>query len=322
MIEDADDRLLLVGDNPFLSISHLSQHKARERSEDPSNPVFAARLLQLALENGANGFTFSVCDSNLAILGNLDIGRLPAVIGLFPVVPYAFEYVQKATQRGGISGLVKTLGWEMVRSGNTTSLVYGALTSLTANPKSLLKAYISYELSRLETHENEKVKLQSVFLHQLVTDLALALDLDWLFKEYVALLLQKKITPGFNTGNFAYLVQKFGQWKIDLSKILILAPFNKVGFQMIPSLEKCEEAIGEIPIPNVIALSVLAAGYLRPREAFDYIASLHNIKGVAVGISKEKQAVETFRLLRESLESPTLEELNENISCRCTSRRH
>ena len=118
MNKGSNERLLLVGDNPFLNISHLSQRKARERTEDPGDPVFAASLLRLSLENGANGFTFSMCDSNLAIIDNLDLDGLPNGLGLYPVVPYAFEYVQKATQRGGISGLVKKLGWDMVKSGN------------------------------------------------------------------------------------------------------------------------------------------------------------------------------------------------------------
>ena len=86
---------------------------------------------------------------------------------------------------------------------------------MTANPVSLMKAYLGYELSRLDSYTNKKVHVESVFLHQLVTDLALALNMDWLFKEYVAFLSKKRITPGFNTGNFAYLVKKFNEWEID-----------------------------------------------------------------------------------------------------------
>ena len=115
-------RLLLVGDNPFLNISHLSQQKARERIENPGDPTFASQLLRLALENGANGFTFSVCDSNLEIIEKLNLQGIDGGLGLYPVVPYAYEYVQKATQRGGISGLIKKLGWDMIKSGNVGSL--------------------------------------------------------------------------------------------------------------------------------------------------------------------------------------------------------
>lgn len=297
MTHKSKERLLLVGDNPFLNISHLSQQKARDRTENPGDPEFAAHLLRLALENGANGFTFSVCDSNLSIIGKLDLEGLEG-LGLYPVVPYAFEYVQKATQRGGISGLVKSLGMDMIKSGNIESLWYGALTTVTYSPKALMKAYLGYELSRLDSVVNEKVQVESVLLHQLVTDLALALDLDWLFTDYIKYLSRKKITPGFNTGNFVYLIEKFKEWGIDTGKVLILAPFNKVGFQMMPSIEKCEQVLGELPSPSVIAMSVLAAGFVRPPEAAEYIAALPNIKGVALGVSKPKHAEETFKLFK------------------------
>ena len=302
MNNSSGERLLLVGDNPFLNISHLSQSKARERVEDPGNPVFAASLLRLALENGANGFTFSVCDSNFSILENLDLDGLPDGLGLYPVLPYAFEYVQKATQRGGISGLVKKLGWDVVKSGNLGSLVYGVLTPITASPVSLMKAYLGYELSRLDSHVSKKVRLESVLLHQVVTDMALALNMDWLFKEYVAFLSKRKITPGFNTGNFVYLIKKFNEWKIDLRKILILAPFNKVGFQMIPSMEACEDSLHALQVPSVIAISVLAAGFVKPKDAAEYIAGLPNIKGVAIGVSKQSHAQDTFSHFKNTLQ--------------------
>ena len=70
---------------------------------------------------------------------------------------------------------------------------------------------------------------------------------------------------------------------------------------MIPSKEKCELALAVMPKPNVVAISIMAAGYLNPIEAIDYIAHLPNIKGVAVGVSKGKHANETFQLLREKL---------------------
>jgi hypothetical protein len=64
-------RALLVGDNPFHNISHLSQDRTRERGDKQTNPEQAARLISIAVENGANGFLFSVSDTTLAILDTL-----------------------------------------------------------------------------------------------------------------------------------------------------------------------------------------------------------------------------------------------------------
>lgn len=69
---------------------------------------------------------------------------------------------------------------------------------------------------------------------------------------------------------------------------------------MMPSIEACEKALSMVPEPVVIGVSVLAAGYISPREAAEYIAALPNIKGVAVGVSKESHARETFSLFKSA----------------------
>ncbi|MEM3551592.1 MAG: hypothetical protein QXV01_10950, partial [Candidatus Bathyarchaeia archaeon] len=162
----------------------------------------------------------------------------------------------------------------------------------------IVKTYLLYEVSRVRRSTGRTAKLESVLLHQLITDLCLSLGLDWVFRLYIEFLLKTGIIPGFNTGNFAFLVEKFREWNMSLEDVVIAAPFNKVGFQMVPSREECEKALAILPKPNVLAISILAAGYLKPDEAVDYIAGLPNIKGVTVGVSKEKHATETFKLLR------------------------
>jgi len=298
---DSNEKLLLVGDNPFHNISHLSQERARARIEDPTDPKYAASLIEMAVENGANGFTFSVSESTLSILKELGERGIIERLHLYPVVPYAFEYVRLATQLGGLPALARKFGLEMVKSKNLSGIGLGLKGALTANPSSLIKTYLGYEISRIKSSVNKRVCIDSVLLHQLITDMALALDLDWLFDLYVNFILSKKMIPGFNTGNFAFLVDKFVEWNIDLRKVIIAAPFNKVGFQMTPSVEECEKALSALPEPVVIAISILAAGYILPEEAAKYIERLPNIRGIAVGISKEKHARETFSLFKNAL---------------------
>jgi hypothetical protein len=294
----SNEKLLLVGDNPFHNISHLSQERARARVEDPSDPKYAANLVKISSENGANGFMFSVSDTTLSILTKLNEMDALDNLRLYAIVPYAFEYVRLATQLGGIQGLAKKFGSDMLKTHNLTAMRFGIKGVLTMNPASLLKTYLSYEISRINSSTHKKVHLESLMLHQLITDMALALDLDWLFKSYVEFLEKRKITPGFNTGNFSFLVDKFSKWEINLEDVAIAAPFNKIGFQMTPSIEECEKTLKKLPQPNVIAISILAAGYISPKEAACYLQTLPNIKGVSIGISKEKHAKETFSVFK------------------------
>ena len=295
------EKVLLVGDNPFHGISHLSQERSRVRGDAPTNPEFAARLIELSVGNGANGFMFSVSEKTLSILSVLRKNGGINHLGLYAIVPYAYEHVRVAAAAGGVPGLAKKLVKEIVFSGNLHCVASGLNGVLRSDVDSLVKTYLMYEISRVRHSAGKNAMLESVLLHQLITDLCLGLGLDWVFRFYIDFMLDAGLTPGFNTGNFALLVKRFREWSINLEDVIIAAPFNKVGFQMVPSKEKCEEALTGMPKPNVVVISIMAAGYLKPSEAVDYIVGLPNIKGVAVGVSKEKHANETFQLLKEKL---------------------
>jgi hypothetical protein len=294
--------MLLVGDNPFHGVSHLSQERGRARGDSVTFPEYAAKLVMIAVENGASGFMFSVSESTLSILKVIrqagEIGKLR----LYALVPYAYEYVRLANRLGGISGLAKRVAKQVAFSGNVKAVVSGLKGVVTRDPVTLMETYLMYEVSRIRSAAGRDAMLDSVLLHEVVTDMSLAFELDWLFESYVKFMLRQGIRPGFETRNFAYLIHKFREWGLDLNRLVIASPFNKIGFQMNPSRVLCEKALADLPKPNVIAMSLLAAGYLKPQEAINYIASLPNLKGVVVGVSREVHARETFKLLKDRFE--------------------
>ena len=300
-MNDEIHKLLLVGDNPFQGISHLSQEQARTRGEADVSPADrAANIVMGSIKNGANGFSFSVSDLTLSILRSLRERKSLDAISLYAMVPYAFEYVRVATQTG-TPGLVKRFAKQVVLTGNLRAILEGLWSAARQDPEGFVNVYLSYELSRIKSAAGKQAKLTSVLLNEVIVDMALALNFDWLFKSLIDFLSQRGITPGFNTRNFPYLVSKFNEWEINIEEALIVTPFNKVGFQMNPSREKCEEALKNLAKPNLLAISVLAAGYLKPSEAADYITGLENLKGIIVGVSNEQQASATFALFKERL---------------------
>lgn len=292
--------LLLVGDNPFLGISHLSQRRSRERETTPDQVNFAANLVLASLQNGANGFMFSVNETTLSIIRAIREKNVEN-FQLYALVPYAYEYVRLATQFGGVSGLARKMIKEIVLSMNMRALLMGAKGVARMDLTDLLKTYVSYETSRIRSIGGKQANLKSVLLHELITEMALALDLDWILTSYIDFMLKNGITPGFETRNFAYLVKKLEELDVDFRKVIVAAPFNRVGFQMNPSKSACEEALASLPARSVIAMSILAAGYVRMPEAVEYIRTLPKLKGVVVGVSKESHALETFRILRNAL---------------------
>jgi hypothetical protein len=293
-------KMLLVGDNPFHGISHLSQERARNRAGNADSIKEKADLVLAAVDNGADGFMFSVSDVTLSILKNLRERNAIKEVELYAIIPYAYEYVRIATQTG-TPALAKKVAKQIVLSGNIGAVLSGLNAAIQMNPRSLMKTYLTYEISRIKSSAGKKAKLNSILLHEVITDMGLALNFDWLFKSYVSYLSKKDIVPGFNTRNFPYLVRKFNEWDIDLADTVIATQFNKAGFQMNPSRTKCEKTLSRLSHPIVLAISVLAAGYFKPPEAVDYIASLTNLKGIVVGVSKMKHARETFPIFKERL---------------------
>jgi len=290
----------LVGDNPFNGISHLSQERARTRLNDQSDldAEHATQLVNIALQNGASGFMFSVSEATLSILKSMDKTHQPE---LYAIVPYAYEYVRLATKTGGISGLAKKVVREIVFSSNIKFVLPNTLGLVRVNPSAYLKIYVMYEISRIKSAAGKNANIKSVMLHEIITEMALALNLDWLIKSYIDFMSKLKIKPGFETRNFTYMVDKFESWGIDFSKIAIAAPFNQAGFQMNPTKADCENALQKAAAAEIEAMSILAAGYLKPAEATDYLQTLSNITHVVVGVSKERHAKETFSFLDEKL---------------------
>jgi hypothetical protein len=291
----------LVGDNPFHGISHLSQERSRARGNVVTDPEYAANLVITSLENGADGFMFSVSDKTLSILRIIREQRKDRPLSLYALAPYAYEYVRLATQLGGISGLAKRFAKQIILSGNVRAIAMGIKGIVGADLIAIMKAYLSYEISRIKSSAGRQGNLDLVFLHEVITDMALGLNSDQLFKSYIEFMLRLGLKAGFETRNFPYLVSRFKEWNVDFNEIVVATPFNKVGFQMNPSKIECEKALAVLPESSVIAMSVLGAGYLRPEEAIGYLQGLPNLKGVVVGVSKEDHARKIFKLLEDSL---------------------
>lgn len=293
-------KLLLVGDNPFHGISHLSDDRARARGKEIYDSDFASKLVQISLANGADGFMFSVSETTLSILRKIPKGNNKQPPLLYAIIPYAYEYVRLATNLGTV-GLAKKLAKQIVVSANLRAVWAGVKSIATMDPKDILKAYFFYEISRIKSAAGKKFILESVMIHEIITEMILGLNLDWLAKSYIKYSSDLGVKPGFETRNFAFLIQKFNEWNINLDKIIITSAFNDVGFQMNPSKVACQEALSRSPDANVIAMSILASGYRKLPEASEYIQSLSNLKGVVVGVSNEQQAFETFKFLGEKL---------------------
>ena len=289
------NRLLLVGDNPFHEISHLSQARARSRSRNLADPAYCAELILEAKRRGANGFMFSVSQKTLAITRYLSTNSMGEIKQFFitPIIPYAFEYVRRATQVGA-SGLIRDVAANIVKSGNLMMIAGGLNFLLRANTDELIRLYIDYELNRLKASIGRYPNI--LFLHELVVDTLIPYGLINILVEALEYIRCKGIVPGIETRNLPIVYRSLDEYIDASDEIVFAAPFNKIGFQMSPSREEYERLVENNKV-RLIAFSILAAGYLKPDEALEYIKRFKSsLLGVSVGISKRSHASIFHRL--------------------------
>jgi len=294
------NKLILVGDNPFHGVSHVSRDRSLQRDGKILDAKHAAELVALSIKYGANGFTFTVSPTTFSILQDIGNIKFANNVALYPLFPNVNEFVRTAGAAGGLPGLAKDIAKKIATTMDTQMLGNGIKGVIYNNPEALFKAYVKYEYLRLHRiiKQGKNLTLTSMLLHEVVTDMALALDMQWLFRAHIDLMRYIKLKPGFETRNLPYFVRQFEKWRIGFDNIVIEAPFNPIGFQMCPSQADCEQAAQTAQGSEIIAFSILAAGYVKIPQAIEYVNRLSGISGIGVGVSSEKQASETFPMIK------------------------
>jgi len=284
---------LLVGDNAFIGHSHMSQTMARKKVLRLERDEIV-RVIEKAVSCGATGFTFSAHPTNFKVLQSLMTSdNIDAHFAIYPVLPYAARYVRTINEKG-IMGLMTDVFSKLPVAEKAKLIVHGGISTLTFNPIGAMMAYIDSELSQIPQGTN----IKSVLLHEVVTDLGISFGAIEMFESFIHHIKDKwHAMPGFVTRNFPKLVSLFHEMNRPLNDIIIMTPFNSIGFQMNPSKVSCETCLSEMGEGDVIAMSILAGGYLRFDQAFDYIRALPKLSGVAVGVSSVAHAKDTFTRL-------------------------
>lgn len=291
---------VILGHNQFIGVSHLSQEAARARVERFSQMEKVSELLRFCAGEGVRGMMLSSHPRARDILDYLKADGLSGSFGLYPLIPFAQGYVRRMNAVG-LTGMLKEIVMSAPLRTQVGIAARGAAGLATGDITRMLGAFVDIEMLTFKGFE-----LRAVFLHDAFVDLALALGARRQLEAFSEHVRERYgLRPGFVTMNFPLLVESFGKWGFE--RPLVMTTFNKAGFQMNPSREACERALAE-GCADVIAMSTLAAGYLAPAEAFEYVNSLPGISSVVVGVSTVEHARETFMLIGKGGRVPPVPE--------------
>lgn len=285
---------IILGHNQFFGVDHLSQQKGILRERHFSRTENIIELVKYCYDQDVRGLMLSTHDriQQICPLIKKD-ADLRDNLSLYPVLPYIAKYVRQANEKGIVNVVMDQLsGVSLARKLST--LLRGGLGLFQKDIYKMIPSLIDLELAPFRG-----LRIKAIFLHQALTDLALGLDLKDIFLFYHDYIQKHyNCVPAYCTYNLPHLTRKLKEY--GLPRPVIMAPFNKVGFQMSPSLTECEKCLKEENL-DLVAMGTLASGYLNPEEAYSYLYSLPNVRSTVVGVSTKSHADETFNQIRSRL---------------------
>ena len=286
------DRIIL-GDNKFFGISHMSEDKGIDRAIKFQDIHAIMDILDAAYECGIHAFTFSTHDRVQKICDHFRaFPEKYADLRLYPALPYAYKYANLVNEKGIVGAIM-----DVVVSNNTASEIVGMMARggavvLKQNPTEIMKLLIDAEMKMFRG-----LNVQVVFLQNIVTDLFLGLGWKDVFKDFVAYIEQKyEAQAGFITLNMPRLVDFL--LDCDIKEPIVCSAINKLGFQMNPDIASYEETLRNRHF-QALAMSIMAAGAVPPKEAIEYVVSFKNIKSIIFGASTRTHLEQTKKLIEQ-----------------------
>lgn len=280
---------ILLGDNPFFGIDHLSQERARQRMQVINTFSKITDVMEYVSSFGVKGFVVSTHPHMKELIKHMEENTsILQKYEFYPILPYAQGYVAKVTEKG----IMNTIN-EVLSQGNIQTrvkiILKGSTSFLKKDFEKLFQTFIDVEL--LPFHQ---VKKKAIFLHNVITDLAVSLNMKKIIQSFTDHVeKQYGVKPGLVTLNFPKTVNALKNWNIEIP--VIMTSFNPIGYQMNPSKDDCENFLSEA---NVVAMNILAGGFLKPKESFEYISKL-DINSVVLGMSSKEHAKETIEIFQK-----------------------
>ncbi|WP_433585728.1 hypothetical protein [Microbacterium hydrocarbonoxydans] len=282
------DRLLL-GDNQFFGINHMSEEKARAQAIRFQDTKAILDVVDIALDNGIRTLMCTtheriaeVCDHMRANPGRYADYRF------YPCMPYAHKYANAVTDNGMLGALKQFLPEE------------GLLNAALRGGKSFVKKDIEGIITLLVDAEMKMfqgLNTPVIFLQNVVVDLMLGLGFDEAFAIFDRHVRERyNAEPGFITMNLPMLLDTLD--RVGVKNPIVCANINEIGFRMSGGIDAYKTALRERPF-RPVAMSVFASGAIAPRPALQWIHDHANVESIVFGASSRSSIESTTAIVRE-----------------------
>jgi hypothetical protein len=281
---------VLFGDNQFFGVNHQSDEKSRAQAIRFKDDSAIIKVLDQVIELGISTFMCTTHDR----IGNIcdHIRRNPKDYDgfkIYPCMPYAHKYANAVTELG-IVGTIK----QYVPGNLFGTFAKGGMAYLNKDFIKLMELLIDAEMKMFHG-----IPTPVIFIQNVLVDLILGLKMYEVFAEYDAYIRKKyNSEPGYITMNMPALLDALNS--VGIENPIICSSINKAGFRMSGGKDIYEKYLQEKKF-RPIAMQVLAAGALRPKEAIEYLGKFSTIESVLFGASSKSHIEETRKLIEAYL---------------------
>jgi hypothetical protein len=285
---------VIFGDNQFFAVNHLSDEKSRAQSIKFKDDSSIIKVLGQVNSMGIKTFMCTTHDriANICeyIRNNPEEYKN---FKIYPCMPYAHKYANAVTELG-ILGTVK----QYVPGNIFGTFAKGGFAFLSKDFIKLMEILIDAEMKMFKG-----IDTPVIFIQNVLVDLILGLKMYKVFADYDSYIRRKyNAEPGYITMNLPLLLDALNS--VGIRNPIISTSINKIGFRMSGGKHIYEKYLREKEF-RPIAMQVLAAGALRPKEAIEYLGRFPKIESVLFGASTPAHIKETKELIEYHLEEKT-----------------
>src|ERR1700730_17972893 len=280
---------VLFGDNQFFGINHMSEEKARAQAIRFADIQQIIALVDAAYDSGIRVFMCTTHDRIAEICAHVrSHPERYSKLEFYPCMPYAHKYANAMTEHGMMEALKRFLPAE----GALFALVRGGVSVATRDVEGMARLLIDAEMKMFTGLRTPVIFLQNVW-----TDLLLGMGIKDAFRIFADYVRDRyNAEPGFITMNMPRLLDVLEE--VGIENPIVCANINKLGFRMCGGIDLYEKVIASRKF-RPVAMSVLASGAIRPREAIEYICRQKSIKSIVFGASSKGNILSTKRLIDE-----------------------
>ena len=281
---------VLFGDNQFFAVNHASDEKARAQSIRFKDNESIIKVLDSAIDLGLQTFMCTTHDRIASICDHIrNNPEKYKDFKIYPCMPYAHKYANAVTELG-IMGTIK----QYVPGNIFGTFAKGGMAFISKDFISLMELLIDAEMKMFKG-----INTPVIFLQNVLIDMILGLKMYDVLKEYDSYIRKKyNAEPGYITMNMPKLLDALNS--IGIENPIICSSINKIGFRMSGGIEIYEKYLTEKQF-RPIAMQVLAAGALSPKEAIEYLGKFPKIESVLFGASSKGHIKETKDLIEHYL---------------------